>query len=163
MSQIKNKYNMKSIFVGLMLLVTASLSAQIKSAAKGVNYGAKVKPAGAIEVNALEEKLETTTSFVGKVKGTITEVCTKKGCWMKLQQTDGEGIMIRFKDYKFFMPQNIVGKDVVLDGVAKVTITSVEMLKHYAEDAGKSKVEIEKITQEKKEIEFTAKGVLVTN
>jgi hypothetical protein len=51
----------------------------------------------------------------------------------------------------------------VLDGVAKVTTTSVEELKHYAEDGGKSKEEIEKITEPKKEIEFTAKGVLVVN
>lgn len=154
---------MKGIIFIVTLLFSMSINAQIKPAAKGVNYGAKVKPAGAIEVNALEETLETKTTFIGKVKGTVMEVCEKKGCWMKLQQTDGEGIMIRFKDYKFFMPQNIVGKDVVLQGVAKITTTSVEMLKHYAEDAGKSKEEIEKITEPKKEIEFIAKGVLVTN
>jgi Domain of unknown function (DUF4920) len=82
---------------------------------------------------------------------------------MKLAQTEGDGIMIRFKDYKFFMPLNITGKDVVLVGQAKKTITSVDMLKHYAEDAGKSKEEIEKITEPKSEIEFIATGVLVTN
>jgi hypothetical protein len=82
---------------------------------------------------------------------------------MKLAQTEGDGIMIRFKDYKFFMPLDIVGKDVVLVGEAKKTITSVDELKHYAEDAGKSKEEIEKITEPKAEIEFIATGVLVTN
>ena len=61
------------------------------------------------------------------------------------------------------MPLNIVGKDVVLQGEAKKTITSVEMLKHYAEDAGKSKEEIEKITEPKTEIEFIATGVLVVS
>ena len=136
-------------------------NAQIKKAAKGVSYGAKTTATNAVEVNILEEKLSADGSFTGKVKGTIISVCKEKGCWMKLEQTSGDGIMIRFKDYKFFMPQNIVGKDVVLDGVAKMTTTSVESLKHYAEDAGKSKEEIEKITEPKKEIEFTAKGVLV--
>jgi hypothetical protein len=136
-----------------------------KNAAKGITYGKKITAKGAIEVDALEEKLATptTTTFTGKVKGTVVSVCEKKGCWMKLQQTDGEGIMIRFKDYKFFMPLNITGKDVVLEGVAKVTITSIEDLKHYAEDAGKTKEEIEKITAPKKEIEIIATGVLVTN
>jgi hypothetical protein len=154
---------MKHFLISLFVLFSLAASCQITPAAKGVNYGAKVKPTGAIEVNSLEEKMETQTSFKGKVQGTVTEVCEKKGCWMKLAQTNGEGIMIRFKDYKFFMPQNLVGKDVVLEGVAKITVTSVDMLKHYAEDAGKSKEEIEKITEPKKEIEFIAKGVLVIN
>ncbi len=142
--------------------VTAFAQPNSKQATKGAVYGAKVVNKGAIEVDVLEEKLEKQNSFTGKIKGTIVSVCEKKGCWMKLAQTDGEGIMIRFKDYKFFMPLNIIGKDVVIEGVAKVTTTSVEDLKHYAEDAGKSKEEIEKITEPKREIEIIAKGVLVT-
>jgi hypothetical protein len=145
------------------LQIAAFAQPNKKQAAKGVVYGKKINAKGAIEVDVLEEKLTTIASYTGKIKGTVTSVCEKKGCWMKLQQTDGDGIMIRFKDYKFFMPLNITGKDVVLEGVAKVTITSVEDLKHYAEDAGKSKEEIEKITAPKKEIEFIATGVLVNN
>jgi hypothetical protein len=154
---------MKKVFVFASLLLSLAVSAQIKPAKKGVTYGAKTTAKGAIEVPVMEEKLATADKFTGKVKGTIKEVCTKKGCWMKLETTEGEGIMVKFKDYKFFMPQDIVGKEVVLDGVAKVTTTSVEELKHFAEDAGKSKEEIEKITEPKKEIEFMAKGVLVIN
>ncbi len=152
---------MKKIFVIASLLIGFACTAQIKPAAKGVTYGVKTTAKGAIEVPVLEEKLVTAAKFTGKVKGTIQEVCTTKGCWMKLATTEGDGIMVRFKDYKFFMPLDIVGKEVVLDGVAKVTTTSVEDLKHYAEDGGKSKEEIEKITEAKKEIEFIAKGVLV--
>ena len=155
------------MFFKFRLIIAAffalSSSAQIKKAAKGVTYGAKTTSANAVEVNILEEKLVSNPTFTGKVKGTVIEVCLEKGCWMKLEQTDGDGIMIRFKDYKFFMPKNIVGKEVVLDGVAKITTTSVEQLKHYAQDGGKSKEEIDKITEAKKEIEFTAKGVLVLN
>lgn len=154
---------MKQILFLTGLLFCLGATAQIKTAAKGVTYGTKTTAKGAVEVTILEEKLATTKKFVGKVKGTITEVCEKKGCWMKLAQADGEGIMVRFKDYKFFMPQNIVGKEVVLDGFAIITTTSVEELRHYAEDAGKSKEEIAKITEPKEEIEFEAKGVLVLN
>ncbi|MEQ1553219.1 MAG: DUF4920 domain-containing protein, partial [Ferruginibacter sp.] len=134
-----------------------------KQAAKGVKYGAATTANGAIEVNLLEEKLITAETFTGKVKGTVATVCQQKGCWMTLAQTDGDGIMIKFKDYKYFMPLNIVGKDVVLQGVAKKTITSIEKLKHYAADAGKSKDEIEKIIEPKIEIEFSASGVLVVS
>ncbi len=134
-----------------------------KAAAAGVQYGAATTATGAVEVNILEEKLVMADSYKGKVKGTVISVCEKKGCWMKLAQTDSNGILIRFKDYKFFMPLNIVGKDVVLQGEAKKTVTSVDMLKHYAEDAGKSKEEIKKITEPKTEIEFIATGVLVVS
>jgi hypothetical protein len=164
--QLKFKIHfMKSLLTCIMglFLVTAFAQPNKKAAAKGIQYGATTTAAGAIEVNLLEEKLITSEIYKGKVKGTVSSVCEKKGCWMKLAQTEGDGIMIRFKDYKFFMPLNIVGKDVVLQGEAKKTVTSVEMLKHYAEDAGKSKEEIEKITEPKTEIEFIATGVLVVS
>ncbi len=154
---------MKSILFTLMICFSVAAFAQPKPAAKGVKYGAGTTEKGALEVNLLEEKLVTADKYVGKVKGTVTKVCEKKGCWMTLAQTDGEGIMIRFKDYKFFMPMDIIGKDVVLEGTAQRTTTSVENLRHYAEDAGKSKEEIEKITTPKTEIEFIATGVLVIN
>jgi hypothetical protein len=154
---------MKLLFICLFSICSLAVFAQPKSAVKGTTYGAGTTAGGALEVNLLEEKLATADKYTGKVKGTVTGVCEKKGCWMKLAQTDGEGIMIRFKDYKFFMPKDIVGKDVVLEGVAEKTTTSVEMLKHYAEDAGKSKEEIEKIKEPKTEIEFIATGVLVVS
>ena len=154
---------MKLFFTCLISLISISVLAQPKSAKPGVTYGAGTTAAGALEVNLLEEKLATTDKYIGKVKGTVISVCEKKGCWMKLAQTDGEGIMIRFKDYKFFMPMDIIGKDVVLEGVGQKTVTSVEMLQHYAEDAKKSKEEIEKIKEPKTEIEFIAKGVLVVS
>jgi hypothetical protein len=156
-------YDMRTTLFVIVSFLALSSVAQIKKAAKGVNYGSKITAANAVEVNILEEKLVNNPAFTGKVKGTVVSVCQEEGCWMKLEQTEGDGIMIRFKDNKFFVPKNISGKEVVLDGVAKITTTSVEMLKHYAEDAGKSKEEIAKITEPKKEIEFTASGVLVLN
>ncbi|MEO6537128.1 MAG: DUF4920 domain-containing protein [Ferruginibacter sp.] len=154
---------MKFIFISVAIMLSLNAFCQVKPAAKGTIYGAKTTAGGAIELNLLEEKLETAERFTGKVKGTVLSVCEQKGCWMKLAQADGDGIMIRFKDYKFFMPKNIVGKDVVLEGMAEKTTTSVEMLRHYAEDAGKNAAEIEKIKEPKTAIEFIARGVLVTN
>lgn len=153
----------KTLLLIAVFISSYGFAQQIKPAAKGVVYGAKTTADGAIEVNILEEKLAAANKFTGKLKGTVISVCEKKGCWMKIAQTDGSGIMIRFKDYKFFMPQDIVGKDVVLDGVAKKETVSVEDQKHYAEDAGKSAEEINKITEPSTEISFTAKGVLVVN
>jgi hypothetical protein len=135
--------------------------ASIKPAAKGVTYGEKITAKGAISVNQLATKMGEAQTLETKISGKVLEICTKKGCWMKLENAAGETTMVTFKDYGFFMPTNIVGKTVVLDGVSKQEVTSVEEQKHYAEDAKKSKEDIAKITAPKKEIKFEAKGVLV--
>ena len=96
-----------------------------------------------------------------KFASNIKEVCSKKGCWMKLPLDDKTETMVRFKDYGFFMPLDSNGKEVIVAGKAFVKETSVDELRHYAEDAGKSKEEIAKITEPKKEFAFTAHGVLM--
>ena len=129
-------------------------------AAVGVVYGKvseKVKP---INVNDLETKIGT-DKYEGQVKGKVVEVCQTMGCWAKLQREDGTTIMIKVKDHEFAMPLDIVGKTVVAEGQATKKETSVAMLKHYAEDAGKSKEEIEKIKEPKMEVLMTVKGVKV--
>jgi hypothetical protein len=143
------------------VIVAKAQDAFITPAAKGVTYGEKITAKGAIPVTKLATKMGTSPKLDTKISGKVLEVCTKKGCWLKLENTAGETTMVTFKDYSFFMPANIVGKTVVLDGVSKQEVTSVDELKHYAEDAKKSKEEIAKITQPKKEIKFEAKGVLV--
>lgn len=97
------------------------------------------------------------TKFVAKVK----EVCKAKGCWMKLELSDGEEAMVRFKDYGFFMPIDIEGKEVVVNGLAFVEAMSVEDQKHFAEDGGATAEELEKITTPKKTYGFEADGVLL--
>lgn len=98
-----------------------------------------------------------TTKFIA----TVIEVCQSKGCWMKLQLEDGQETMVRFKDYGFFMPMDIKGKDVIVNGLAFVEEMSVEDQKHYAKDGGKSEVEIAKITAVKRALGFEANGVLL--
>lgn len=152
---------MKKIIFICLSLISFQLSAQVKPAAKGVTYGKAIKQTGAITIDEMEKQLQTKKEFTGKVQGTVVSVCTAEGCWMKLKRTSGDDVMIKFKGHSFFVPKNILGKKVVLAGNAKVSTTSVEMLQHYAEDAGKSKEEIEKIKEPKTDIEFTADGVLV--
>ncbi|WP_411768317.1 DUF4920 domain-containing protein [Winogradskyella sp. A3E31] len=95
-----------------------------------------------------------------KMTGKITEVCAKKGCWMTLDMGNGETARVTFKDYGFFMPLDASG-EVVINGKAFVSETSVEDLKHYAEDAGKSEEEIAAITVPQKTYGFEADGVLL--
>ena len=97
-----------------------------------------------------------------KFNANIKEVCSKKGCWMTLPAgNNDETIMVRFKDYGFFMPLDAAGKDVIVAGKAFVNELSVADLKHYAEDAGKSSEEIANITEPAMEFAFEANGVLL--
>ena len=53
------------------------------------------------------------------------------------------------------------GKTVVIDGKVEIKTTSVAELKHYAEDAKKSKEEIDAITKPEKEVRVMAKGIVI--
>jgi hypothetical protein len=97
------------------------------------------------------------------LQGTVNEVCQAKGCWMTIAASNEEDMMVKFKDYGFFMPKDISGREVVMHGMAYYQITPVEELQHYAEDAGKSQEEIAAITEPKRELRFLADGVQLLN
>ena len=64
--------------------------------------------------------------------------------------------------YKRQVPKNgIEGKRTIINGNISVDTLSVAQLQHYAEDAGKSKEEIDLITEPKITISFLADGVLI--
>ena len=125
-------------------------------------YGDSINAEGAINMAEMVTKMGTLDSLACKVTATPVAVCQNKGCWMQVT-TNGitDTMMVNFKDYGFFMPKDIAGKKVVMDGFAYKEETSVADLKHYAEDDHKSKAEIDAITQPKKELKFMASGVIV--
>ena len=110
---------------------------------------------GELEIPAYKQMADV------KIEGKVLDVCPKKGCWLSLEMPDKSVTLVKFKDYGFFVPVEMIGKTVVIEGQAKKVETSVDELKHYAEDAKKSKEEIAAITEPKKEIRLTANGVLV--
>lgn len=124
-------------------------------------YGEAVNASGAITVDDMFKRLENGDGFDGKVVAEIREVCTKKGCWMTIALPDGNLMRVTFKDYGFFVPTNSHGYPVVLEGIAEKTVTDVETLRHFAEDAGKAQEEIDAITEPKEEYTFEAVGVLI--
>lgn len=148
------------LMLSCIITSIVALAQEPAQAEKGVAYGTIASNEGAIHVSEIEKNLKN-NKFDGKLTGKVVEVCQEKGCWMKLERTNGEKLMVKFKDYGFFMPKNIIGKEVVLDGEATVKEVSVKQQRHYAQDAGRSKDEIEKIKEPKKELQFVAKGVLV--
>jgi len=122
-------------------------------------FGEVFNPQKAMSTNDLLSKMKGKESVEAMVEGEVTAVCKKKGCWMTLAVEDGEDIMVRFKDYGFFMPLDLTGK-VLIKGTAKEQVTTVDELKHYAEDDGASPEEIAEITEPKREVHITATGVM---
>ena len=156
--------NMKKIFLALFVItiaVGANAQPPKGPVTPGSTYGAVITPDGAIDVATLPAELERSDALNTKIIGTVVSVCSKKGCWMNVKINDKENVFVQMKDYGFFVPTEMVGKTVVLDGQAKVKTTSVAEQKHYAEDAKKTKAEIDAIKEPKKEISFMANGIVV--
>ena len=93
-----------------------------------------------------------------KLKSYVTEVCSKKGCWMTL--SEGEtSIRVTFKDYAFFVPLDFKDVNVELEGVLSKKLLTEDERRHFAEDQGASKEDIEKIKGDEYEFTFEATSV----
>ena len=150
-----------SFVVLLALVMGACSSPKTQEEAAVQSFGAAITEEGSVALTALPEQLATTDSLSVKVEGTIQEVCQMKGCWMKMDMGNNQSITVKFKDYAFFVPKDAAGKVAVIEGVVRKEVTSVEQLKHLAEDAGKSQEEIDAITEPKEGYTFEAAGVLL--
>jgi hypothetical protein len=147
-------------FIYLLLFLFAITQAN----AQEVSYfGEKITEKEAMEASKLSAKMKDKKTLETKVKGIVLEVCTKKGCWMTVDVGNNQKMRVTFKDYAFFVPKDCNGKQIVIEGIAQKEVTDVASLKHYAEDAGKSKEEIAKITKAKEELTFEAVGVILKN
>ncbi len=162
---------LRTLIVALMVSIAFSACAQeqkktketAKAGAKGETFGEAITAEGAISYDDLLAQIQGKDSMAVKVVANVEAVCQMKGCWMNITSAK-EGkpeMMVKFKDYGFFVPKDIAGRKVVMQGYAYREVTPVDELRHYAEDAGKSKEEIEAITEPKEELKFMASGVLL--
>lgn len=154
----------RKIILSLTLCLLAVFAyAQEGQPYEGKTFGEGVKQGSIVPAAKMEASMGDNKVADMKITGEVVEVCKKKGCWITLKMPGDEPMRVTFKDYAFFMPMDIVGKKVALDGVAKKQTISVETLRHYAEDAHKPADEVAKITEPKKELAFEAKGVVILN
>lgn len=153
--------------IAITLLSCAALTVKAqedrKPAVPGQTYGAVIDTKGAVDINELPAMLEQSKDkkVSTKIKAKVVDVCPKKGCWMNLYINDSTTAFVKMKDYGFFVPMDMIGKTVVLEGEAFEKVTSVNELRHYAEDAKKPQAEINAITKPQKSIRFMANGIKV--
>lgn len=142
--------------------VNAQKTADIK--VSYATFGNKILADKALSKDEMLKKyssLKKGDTIAVKFKSKITSVCKKKGCWMKMDLADKKESFVRFKDYGFFVPLNADNSEAIVSGRAYIDEISVDELKHYAKDGGKSQEEIDKITSPKITYAFQADGVLI--
>ena len=119
------------------------------------SYGEEINPQSTMQVSSFVQQVDTTAQNF-KIEGTVEEVCQMKGCWMTLRNEEGTTIRVTFKDYGFFVPKDISGKKVIVEGIGKSEYLGEDEAKHFADDAGKEYDDSMRSTYS-----FVAKGVLV--
>ena len=162
---------MKNIlFISICVLFISSCKDKVGAQAKAVDnivyksFGKDIIANDAIKATSMAvhyKSMQVGDSINSKMSAKVISVCQTKGCWMTLNLEDGNEVMVKFKDYGFFMPKDIAGKEVIINGKAFVNEVPVDELRHYAEDAGKTEEEIASITEPKKTFSFEADGVLI--
>ena len=148
---------MKKIFFVFIALVITSCSTKDYR-----YYGIQIDDKVTHSYASVFELAQTGTIENVVLDGLITQTCAKKGCWMDVKMAEGDTMMVRFKDYGFFVPTDgVEDLRTVMHGTAKMDTISVDMLRHYAEDAGDSEEEIMRITEPRYVLEFIADGVII--
>ena len=124
-------------------------------------FGEKFKVKEIIDLNDKKDifNIDKNIQIEGKIKST----CKMKGCWMELDVAE-KTIFVRFKNYGFFVPkEGAEGKTAILNGKLSIDTLSVAELRHYAQDAGKSKQEMSSIEKQEITMSFLAEGVIIMN
>ena len=127
------------------------------------HYGAKISADGVKDIEHYVQELNGEDTLSVTLKGRINEVCQAKGCWMTLEDQNDNSIFIKFKDYAFFVPKDAGGHSAIVKGDLYASVTSVDELRHYAEDKGASAEEIQEITEPAKELKMMVEGVIIYN
>src|SRR2546421_8645483 len=102
-----------------------------------------------------------------RVTGTVTDVCSKRGCWLRVAgngaKSGAENIFIKFRDPPAgrLIPMDAVGKNVTVEGMLKQGMMSEAAARHFKQDAGAPPEEIERIVGPQKQWVITAPAVAI--
>ena len=156
---------MKNIIIiltlGLIFSCNNPNGEQTQTNTKESYYGDLINTSDIINISEVKNSISQNGKITTKMQGEILATCAKKGCWMKLK-TEEDTLMVRFKDYSFFVPkEGVEGRNAIIQGEAYYDTLTVELLQHYAQDAGKSEDEILSITDPEYNFLFEASGVII--
>jgi hypothetical protein len=109
---------------------------------------------GIVEGSAtsLTDAVKDPAKFTGKtvrLEGKIDRDLPGQGLLDDHGRRQEPPVMVKFKDYGFFMPKDASGRTAIIEGTMAMKQETVEQTKHYLEDAGKTE-EAAKVTEGRK-------------
>ncbi len=158
------------LLIAVLLFMSSNVMAQSKTKATAFDaknyalFGEKFKVTKILTKDQMLKKyknLKKGDTVTVQFQSNIKSVCKKKGCWMKMDLAGDDTSFVKFTDYAFFVPLNADNSTAIVSGKAFVDVVSVDELKHYAKDGGKSAAEIAKITKPEVTYSFMADGVYI--
>lgn len=143
---------MKPILTVFMLFSVSTVLAKTAD-----QFGAPLTLKTAIPLEKAIEQISAGKPLL--VEAQVDKVCQKKGCFMELKSAKGD-VRVTFKDYGFFVPFSLAGKNVWVEGKMSEKKLSLEQTKHYVQDVGGDP---NSVTEGRSEFQIVATGVLVKN
>jgi len=133
----------KKLFI--IVIMTFISTAMAQNYQKSENTSSFGEGVSATDTVLVSELLANPESYLGKsiaVKGNITSVCEKRGCWMKLSSDKKyQEVTIKVNDGDIVFPVEAKGKNAVAEGTLELIEMPVEQAKKYlahrAEEEGK--------------------------
>lgn len=122
------------------LLALALVAASVSAAnAESLTFGTAVNDSN---VTAVSTILATPDEYVGKqvtIKGVVTNVCEKRGCWMTVQSDQRfQELFIKVRDGDMVFPLSARGSEAIVTGKLTAVPLSLEQSRDYlAEEAKK--------------------------
>lgn len=146
----------------LLVLTSCAKKEKVQEQKNFQTYGEQFDLTLSKSISNLESLMENQDSVALTLTAQIEKTCAAKGCWMQLKTGTENPLRVTFKDYGFFIPKSgAEGKATTIKGYCIKQETSVEDLRHYAQDAGESPEYIASITSPKMEYNFVASGVII--
>ncbi|HEY8539085.1 MAG TPA: DUF4920 domain-containing protein [Steroidobacteraceae bacterium] len=140
-----------------MRFAVGAITFLLSTLAVAEHYGAPIKGGTPVSLETAIRQLDRETRADVLIEAQVEAVCVVKGCWMALKSPTGD-VRVTFKDYGFFVPGNIIGKTVRVEGTLERVAMTLEETKHFVKDAGGDP---STVTQPRTEYRIVAIGVEV--
>jgi len=126
------------------MIIAAVLIPLLLAGAGEKKYGTSITLKKATPISELLGKPEDFKGQKILLDGEITEVCQKKGCWIKVKDGSSDtAVQVKVEDDVIVFPKDGKGKKVRAEGVVSVTVLTEEerrsSAEHEAEEQGKLK------------------------
>jgi len=127
------------ILVRTIVSVTLIFWASLCSAAGYQLYGLDVSEKSEVRIGELLRSPDEYVDKLVKVVGLVNDVCPMKGCWVEVIENQGsERIRFKVQDDVVIFPAEVVGQEIVAEGVLRRYEMSKEQatrwLAHLAEE-----------------------------